>query len=259
MGIDRDSIYEAARRMNLAASVMQEIMRVARRSELHRAGRVKIDSDILTLQKECPKLKKLILRAVMQLRDDWPEIEGNKARRWETAKFFETYQKFMATALQFDDWRQDCYDDINIFPQAHEIAMSLVLVCGECDEELSPLREMFEESGNAVSSYDRLLLKFEDEMKEFCCVPIQGGLIDQVRHPNDPVFRFQWIGAKNELTLFGKYYDLTDTQLRMIFDFSDDKKTKQQFAMSRYPCEKLGTDNRLYRILQKYPKEVFYK
>ena len=65
--------------------------------------------------------------------------------------------------------------------------------------------------------------------------------------------------TKNELTLFGKYYDLTDTQLRMIFDFSDDKKTKQQFAMSRYPCEKLGADNRLYRILQKYPKEVFYK
>ncbi len=138
MGTDRHSIIEAAEQMRSAVSVMQEIMRIASRSELHRSGRLRIESGINTLEENCPGLKNVIIEAAAALRDDWPDIEGNKARIRETSTFFEQYQKFKAAVLEFDDWRCDCYDKEDIYPQAHQISMSLVLLCGRTDEELEP-------------------------------------------------------------------------------------------------------------------------
>ena len=259
MSDDRHSIREAAEQMRSAVSVMQDVMRTAGHSELHKSGLARIDSDIRTLQKDCPELKKSILRAALQLRDDWTEIEGNKARLWETESFFAEFRKFLATTLQFDDWRQDCYDEINIFPQAHEIAMSLVLVCGECDEELAPLRVMFDELKNGGVPSEDPLEGFEEAMRDYCIIPQDGYLVEQIRHNFEPVFKAKWIGAKNELTLFGEHFGKSSLQLRRIFDFDEDKKTKQPFAMSKHPTTNLGDENRLCQILKKYPKEIFFK
>ena len=165
MGGDRHSIIEAGAHMRMAVLTMEEVMRTAGRSELHRSGHLQIESDIRTLEEGCAGLKKLILMAAAALRDGWPEIERNRARIRETSTFFEQYQKFKAV----------------------------------------------------------------------------------------------WTGAKNELTYFADWFRKDASQIRMIFDFPDDRKSKEQFALSRHPADKLPESNRLILLLKKYPREIFFK
>lgn len=259
MGGDRHSIIEAGTQMRTAVLTMEEVMRTAGRSELHRSGRLQIESDIRTLEEGCAGMKKLILKAAAALRDDWPEIEQNKARIRETSIFFEQYQKFKATVLEFDDWRSDCYDKEDIFPQAHQIAMSLVLLCGRADEELEQTRQMLDELQNGCTGSEDPLLEFEREMAEFCDIPFEGYLVQQIRFTKDPVFKAVWTGAKNELTYFAGWFRKDASQIRMIFDFPDDRKSKEQFALSRHPADKLPESNRLILLLKKYPREIFFK
>ena len=70
MGGDRHSIIEAGTHMRMAVLTMEEVMRTAGRSELHRSGRLQIESDIRTLEEGCAGMKKLILMAAAALRDD---------------------------------------------------------------------------------------------------------------------------------------------------------------------------------------------
>lgn len=63
MGGDRHSIIEAGTHMRMAVLTMEEVMRTAGRSELHRSGHLQIESDILALEEGCPKMKKLIVTA----------------------------------------------------------------------------------------------------------------------------------------------------------------------------------------------------
>ncbi len=151
--------------MRSAVSIMQEIMRIASRSELRRSGRVQIESDIHSLEDNCPALYDTLMTAAIALRDDWPEIEKNKARVRETAKFFTEYQKFKACTLQFDDWRMECYDKDDIFPEAHQIAMSMVMLCGKCENELELMRTMLDELQHGGVSSDDPLLGFENAMR----------------------------------------------------------------------------------------------
>lgn len=245
--------------MRTAVLTMEEVMRTAGRSELHRSGHLQIESDIMALEEGCPKMKKLIVTAAAALRDDWPEIERNRARIRETSIFFEQYQKFKATVLEFDDWRSDCYDKEDIFPQAHQIAMSLVLLCGRADEELEHTRLMLDELQNGCPRSEDPLLEFEREMAEFCDTPFEGYLVQQIRFTTDPVFKAVWNGAKNELTYFANWFRKDASQIRMIFDFPEDKKSKEQFALSRHPADKLPESNRLILLLKKYPREIFFK
>ena len=251
MGADRHSIIEAAEQMRSAVSTMEEIMRIAGHSEIHRGDRIKIQSGVDELEDNCPTLLQSIMNAALALRDDWPEIELNKARIRETEKFFEQYQKFKAAVLDFDDWRCQCYDGEEIFPEAHEIAMSMVLLCGRCDEQLTSTAKMLDELDHCGFSSDDQLLAFEKQMQEFCDIPSDGYLIEQIRFTKDSIFKATWHGAKNELTYFADWFRKDSAQIRMIFDFPEDKKTKGRFEISKHPANKLQESNRLRMLLNK--------
>ena len=55
--------------MRMAVLTMEDVMRTAGRSELHRSGRLQIESDIRTLEEGCAGMKKLILKAAAALRE----------------------------------------------------------------------------------------------------------------------------------------------------------------------------------------------
>jgi len=160
MGAHRQSIVEAAEQMRSVTSTISEIMRISYRSEIRHSGKVQIESYIHSLEDCCPELYHTLMNAALSLRDDWPVIETNKARLRETGTFFDEYQKFKAEVLEFDDWRCTCYEGQDIFPEAHQIAMSLVLLCGKCDSELNMMRAMIEELKTGSPSTDDNLMKF---------------------------------------------------------------------------------------------------
>lgn len=245
--------------MRSAVSTMEDIMRVASHSEIHRHDRIQIQSGIDELEENCPALLQVILDAALSLRDEWPEIEKNKARVRETERFFDGYRKFKATVLDFDDWRCQCYEGDEIFPEAHEIAMSMVLLCGRCDEQLDSTAKLLDELDHCGFSSDDPLLDFEKQMQEFCDIPTDGYLIQQIRFTKDWALKATWHGAKNELTYFAEWFRKDSAQIRMIFDFPEDKKTKSRFELSKHPADKLQENNRLRLLLNKYPRERFLK
>ena len=249
----------AAGLMRSAAAKMREIMRIGNRTELYRAGRNQIDSNIGQLEENAPDLNDSIMDAALSLRDSWPEIEPNKLRVQEAEDFIREFQCLKAAVLEFDDWRQDCYEKENIFPRAHQIAMSLVCMCARCEKEIEPLVVVIDELKNGGLRSDSPLLKFEQEMDAYCQTPAVGYLASQIVHTEDMPIKAYWKGAKNELTLFGEHFNKTSQQLRMMFDFPEEKKTKQVFEMSKHPAGKLGEENKLYQLLKKYPREIFFK
>ena len=259
MNIERDAIFTAAGLMRSAAQLMQEIMRLGNKSELYKAGRDQIESDITQLEDGAPDLADAITAAALRLRDDWPEIEKNKLRVQETEEFINEFLRLKMTVMDFDDWRQDCYEKERIFPSAHQIAMSLVCMCHRSEELIAPTIRVIDELKNGGLRSDSPQLKFEAEMAPFCTPVVTGYLTSQIVHPHEAPMKSCWTGAKNELTLFGEHFNMDSRDLRMIFTFPDEKKTKQVFEMSKHPSTKLGEDNRLYQILQRYPRELFFK
>lgn len=259
MGYTRETIIEAAELMDSAVSAMKEVMRLAGKSDIYRADRMKIDSDIFLLQEECPALAESLMDAALLFRDEWPEIEMNRLRMAEMSRFLEKYQRLRMTVLEFDDWRCDCYDGIEIYPKAHEIAMSMVILCNSADEELRLVSDALAQGSDDHQSIDSMLEQFEKEMEPFCKIPNKGYLVNQIVRTVDPVFPAIWTGQKNELTYFAEWFRKDASQIRKIFEFEDDKKTKTPYELSKYPASTLPRDNALVKLLERYPKDNFFK
>ncbi len=259
METSRQSIVVAVERMSAAVGVISDVMRTAGRSEVFRAQRERIDGGIRALRDLAPALAEGIRTALAEVADGWKEIDGNKVRMNEVKRLLENYREFRMYVQDFDDWRCDCYEGIDIYPAAHEIAMSLVLLCRSCDRSVEGIVEALEKGADGGGSQPSPTDEFEREMSAFCSIPSSGYLVMQIMHPSEQAFRAMWYGKKIELSYFAQYYNLTSQQVRMIFEFPQERRTKTPFAYTRYPSENLPDDDPLVVLLKKYPRSILVK
>ena len=259
MAIDRHSIIEATELMGSAASTIKSIMRAGSLSDIHNAQRMQVNSGCSALEDGCPELAAAVNDAALFLHDFWTEIEVNKALLLETESFLRRYQSFKAAVVDFDNWRQDCYNGVDFFPAAHQIAMSLVRLCASADREIQPVVGLVEELRCGGKKQKPIEERFEDDMKVFCTIPYSGYLAKQVVRAEEMVVKSIWRGQKNELSYFAKWFGKDSFEIRRIFELEEEKKTKQPFEISKYDPSTLSGDNALIQTLKKYPREDFLK
>lgn len=156
--------------MSAAVGVISDVMRTAGRSEVFRAQRERIDGGIRALRDSAPALAEGIRTALAEVADGWKEIDGNRVRMNEVKRLLENYREFRMYVQDLDDWRCDCYEGIDIYPAAHEIAMNLVLLCRSCDRNVEGIVEALEKGAWPLSIRIFIVLWFYAQLTDsFCC------------------------------------------------------------------------------------------